>query len=493
MIYVLFEFRSVVAVAKYIAGSLELLIEAGADVDTICLTYEGVLTTPLMTACEVKCCNGPLQLLLMCGADPCKGAGGALHPAISSGQVDKCRLLLLDNTDVLQLRNARGQLPLFAAVDSGISGDLDIVKLLHEEHGLDLLCTDEEGSTLLHKAVLLIEPQPMMTYLLQRGISVNAVDRSGAIALHLAAEHNGLAAVKLLIARDADLTVKTRLGLTALSTAVAFGKDAVAQALIDAGAEVAAAKSSLFGVVRAGMANTVELLLRNGMPTTVRSSERGYDAPLPPLAVAVIHGKAAVVKVLLAAGADTEAVVMRCNTFHSESTVLHIAAASSHLECVRLLLDAGANVGAITRTWAGVSVLHLAVKEGSTAVLQLLLERCEAAGVLPAVMSTRSLMCGCCGHTTPLMFCTEPDKLKLLLAAGADANSTSNVGVSALQVAAAHGHPAAVLCLLIKAGADLHYTSTEVQHYAGMTAADIAAQRGHTLAAALLRRAAEQQ
>jgi uncharacterized protein len=367
---------------------------------------------------------------------------------------------------------------------------LAIVKLLLEEHGLDLRCTDQHGNTLLHSCMLQDQPQQLISYLLQRGLSVNAVNHSGATALHEAAQLDHLAAAELLVARGADATLQSSVGLTALGTAVVCGSAAVAQRLINSGVAVGSAQLAFFGAVTTGAVEMVELLLRNGMPTTVRSVEDGYPEPLPPLAMAVIHGQTAVVRALLAAGADTEAVVMRPDTLHSESTVLHIAAGSTHVECVRALLDAGANISAIPRSWWGPSVLHIAAKQGSDAVLQLLLERAAA---VPALMGTPSFMCSCCGHTPPLMACTEPAKLKLFLAAGADVNATSNVGVSALQVAAAHGHPASVLCLLIKAGADLRYTSTQVHHYSGMTAAQIAAQRGHTLAATLLTRAAEQQ
>jgi ankyrin repeat protein len=280
------------------AGSLELLLNAGADIDTICLTYEGVLTTPLMTACDVKCCDGPLRLLLQRGADPCKGAGGALHPAIRSGQVDKCRLLLAGNTGLLQLRDSSGKLPLFAAVESG---DVRIVRLLHEEHGLDLRCTDQHGNTLLHSCMLQDQPQQLISYLLQRGLSVNAVNHSGATALHEAAQLDHLAAAELLVARGADATLQSSVGLTALGTAVVCGSAAVAQRLINSGVAVGSAQLAFFGAVTAGAVGMVELLLRNGMPTTVRSVEDGYPEPLPPLAMAVIHGQTAVVRALLAA------------------------------------------------------------------------------------------------------------------------------------------------------------------------------------------------
>jgi ankyrin repeat protein len=62
---------------------------------------------------------------------------------------------------------------------------------------------------------------------------------------------------------------------------------------------------------------------------------------------------------------------------------------------------------------------------------------------------------------------------------------TSSTGNTCLHVAALHKRPASVVCLLIKAGVNLHAVNNE-----GRTAAQVAADCGNTLLAALLTRAA---
>jgi ankyrin repeat protein len=113
-------------------------------------------------------------------------------------------------------------------------------------------------------------------------------------------------------------------------------------------------------------------------------------------------------------------------------------------------------------------------------MLQLLL---ECGGT--AVIDNAFPLCGCCGPRSALMLCKQPTEVKVMLAAGADMRLRTATGNTALHVAAQHGYPASVICLLIKAGVDLSAANAD-----GKTAAQVAADSGNTLAAALLGRAA---
>jgi ankyrin repeat protein len=165
---------------------------------------------------------------------------------------------------------------------------------------------------------------------------------------------------------------------------------------------------------------------------------------------------------------------------HNGSTPLLAAAACASAELVQLLLDAGADITA--QHTVGVNVLHSAVENSKRPeVLQLLLEHSSAGAMIDNVAA----LCSCCGSRTVLMKCEFPAHLKLLLAAGADVHKTTDTGNTALHVAAVHKFAAPVLCLLIKAGVDLHVENSDCQ-----TAAEVAADSGNMLAAALLTRAA---
>jgi ankyrin repeat protein len=235
---------------------------------------------------------------------------------------------------------------------------------------------------------------------------------------------------------------------------------------------------------------------------------------LPLLTMAIVSGQLSYVRLLLQRGADVHALNALTQQFTLQNTPLYWctmkrkgaemtallleygaavnsanssgdspllgAAISGDLASARVLIRAGADVGAVCSN--GMTSLHPAARWGHLELLQLLLEHGAA-----AVIDSLSPACGhsSCGKSTALMACDSPAAVKVLLAAGADVHVTTDRGNTALHVAAVHKYPAPVLCLLIKAGVDLHAVNSD-----GKTAAQVAVDSGNTLAAALLTRAA---
>jgi ankyrin repeat protein len=83
------------------------------------------------------------------------------------------------------------------------------------------------------------------------------------------------------------------------------------------------------------------------------------------------------------------------------------------------------------------------------------------------------------------MMSTTVDTVKTLLAAGADVHVSNAAGDTCLHKAARHGLSAPVVCLLIKAGVNLHALNKKSK-----TAAQVARQYGNKLIEQLLNRAA---
>jgi Ankyrin repeats (3 copies) len=135
------------------AGSVEVLLSAGARVDSIGYAPNGSDRSCLMWVAEWTCCTEPLKLLLHKGADPCyvSKADGltALHTAAVHGQPKSCKLLLAAGGTRALNQRVEGMTPLCLAVGTG---QVEVVKVLLK-HGTDLKTVVAQGESLLVTAV----------------------------------------------------------------------------------------------------------------------------------------------------------------------------------------------------------------------------------------------------------------------------------------------------------------------------------------------------
>jgi ankyrin repeat protein len=421
--------------------SLELLLQAGASVNGICKDENGHEDTALTLACKVHCCTAPVRLLLAHGADPAlqlSTGEAALHSAARAGRVIVCEMLLQADGCELEVRDRLGLTPLAYAVRQG---HLRVVELLHRQWGADLSTTHAHG-TLLHLAAASGQ-RSVLEYLLHNGLDVNAATVRAVTPMWVAAQEGKIVAVQTLLEHGASITAVDAQGENALMIAVRQGHTGVVKLLLSSGGSSSQPAVDVNAVSAKGdtalhlaacrdSTDAAALLLQRGASVTV-PTEKGF-------------------------------------------TPLTIAAKGCSVEFVQLLLTAGAELT------VGSPALHAAVSNSKRfAVLKLLLKQSGAA----ALIDTVAKQCDCCGPRTAIMLCEQPEHLKLLLAAGADVHKTTSRGNTALHVAAAHSYPASVICLLIKAGTDLQAVNN-----GDKTAAQVAADSGNTLAAALLTRAA---
>ena len=180
---------------------------------------------------------------------------------------------------------------------------------------------------------------------------------------------------------------------------------------------------------------------------------------------AIEAGDAGCVKTLLADNPDL------ANSFDESGRYLPltIAAYRGHMDIVRLLLDAGADViGA-----GGFAPLHEAASAGHAGIVRLLLERGAAVDSLDEE------------GRTALFFATgegRGEAAKVLILAGANVNHRSRNGVTVLMGAAGHGL-GDIVQMLLDRGADPLIATP-----AGLTALSMAIQKGHAQIAELLLR-----
>ena len=180
-----------------------------------------------------------------------------------------------------------------------------------------------------------------------------------------AAQQQDWVAARRLIGSGADVNTAQADGATALAWAAHWNERDVAGLLLAAGANVNAAND--LGVTPLALACVnasvpmVETLLENGgNPNLARTTGE------TPLMTAARTGSARVVQLLLARGANPNA-----NDTRTKHTALMLAIAEGHIDIVRTLVDAGADVHA--KSAGGFTPLLFAARHGSRASSEILL------------------------------------------------------------------------------------------------------------------------
>jgi ankyrin repeat protein len=214
----------------------------------------------------------------------------------------------------------------------------------------DLLkATDPGGSTLLHHAAGFGKLETM-TWLIDRGLDVNAKNRRNSTALHWAIHDE--AKVRLLLSRGAAVNVRQAEGRTPLSLAATLGNGAsTLRLLLEHGADpaigAANGQTALMAAAVRGDVESMQLLLDRKADVNAKNGA-GETA----LMFAAANGSPAAVRLLLDRGADAKIRSKR------NETALGNAATAGVEDTVRLLLDHGAEVN--VRNIRGFSPLMLA-------------------------------------------------------------------------------------------------------------------------------------
>ncbi|CAJ1458194.1 unnamed protein product, partial [Effrenium voratum] len=184
--------------------------------------------------------------------------------------------------------------------------------------------------------------------------------------LHAAARHGHCAALQLLLAARAECDKAGIDGTRALHYAAKYGHLDSVRCLIEArsaldGAEGARGCTALLLAAEADHGRVAQALLEAGADVNW-TNFRGES----PLNSAAAAGLVEVVQLLLASGADLE------SASNDGAGPLHVASSNGHLEVVRVLVGAGADKD--KADCFGAAPLHVAAEQGQLAVVQYLLE-----------------------------------------------------------------------------------------------------------------------
>jgi ankyrin repeat protein/catechol 2,3-dioxygenase-like lactoylglutathione lyase family enzyme len=220
----------------------------------------------------------------------------------------------------------------------------------------------------------------MVRLLIGYGADVFAVDSAaGASVLHKACQGGSVEVVKQLVAAGAFVdAVAATTGHTPLMDALWFKFPSIVEYLLDAGAGLNLSTHYGFSLQEHFAyelaVNTIgkdqlliaEQLLKDRLAadTAAAKSQR--------LLAAVVADDFEEVQRLLAADAAIDERAPRLNGFNDGHTALHVAARDGHTSIVTLLLAAGADVNAVEPVFGAVP-LHKAVYNGHADITQLLL------------------------------------------------------------------------------------------------------------------------
>lgn len=283
-----------------------------------------------------------------------------LYLAAQEGFLGIVKLLVANKADI-EFSYRDGFTPLYIAAQMG---RLEIVKFLHEK-GAKINITCRNGSSPLYIAMQ--EGKfAVVDYLLTQGAKHNTDFRAGFTPLYVGARNGHLACVERLLAEKPRVDAHDLEGSTPLYVAAQNGKHEICGALLEAGANAESKFLSIYTALYIASQNghdKVVYLLCSKRPDLLINyvALNGSTA----LYVAAENGNLECVKILLQFGADANI------GYLAGYTPLYVAAQKGHYSIVETLLKYGADVNRKTRR--GATSLYVATQNKHKDIIQLLL------------------------------------------------------------------------------------------------------------------------
>jgi ankyrin repeat protein len=361
---------------------MDLLLQRGADVRA----KDAKGNTPLHIAIPAGNHRAALEMLLSHGADPNtrdEHGESPLHILISLNRNAEVIAALLAGGADVSIRNIDGKTPLYLAVQENRIDNIAVLL----RHNSDLFAADNDGVTPLELA--LRENSPAVSSLITEE-TAQKNDSEGNTALHIAVKaHADTAITSLILDRKALVNARNKAGDTALHLAVRDDLQSTGELLIDRGADIFASNANgetpLYlsfpekippGKAREWIINSATIMARDGAGNSILhyAAQWKLDTHIPmivskginpnvpnamgepPLFMAVKVDARNTVLALLAAGANIDARDSQGNSS------LHAAVRWNAVNAAQTLISKAANVDA--HALNGKTALHDAIRWG---------------------------------------------------------------------------------------------------------------------------------
>lgn len=446
----------------------DMLFEYGAAVNP----RDKQLETPLFDALKAPDPVAMLDFLLKAGLDAdIANADGRipLHAAAESGGTAAIRRLL-ESTGNPNRPDKKGYQPLHVACEKNT---VEAVQAVLFER-VAVFSASSDGDTCLHLAAARTDTTDVAQYLLKTEAAglVNAVNINGRSPLHTAVRREHEALARAMIDAGANVNLPDNTGATPLHEAAEVNSLKMAKLLIENGADVAKSHAlrrvtPLILAIKNDSRAMVDLLMRHDADPSQADAD-GHT----PLMAAAYRAADSIVTLLLGAGADAKArdrlgrnVLQHCNSNVKAATL-------------NKLIDAGAEADG-RDNWKR-SPLLSAIMDHNQALAQVLLERKVDANAqdeqgnapLNVALQRRQtglidalLKAGASPNTkerwsqqTPLHIACAAGlerEAEKLIDAGADLTAKDNQGRTPLHLAVLNSYTSAtIVTALLKKGAD---------------------------------------
>ena len=357
------------------ASVVRMLLKAGAKVDAsvvaVHIAADGTFgETALFSASK----NGQTEIvnaLLAAGANLNTAVEGCvpLHIAAKNGHVEVVKVLLAKEASQVNAASANGSGPLYFASQNGHS---EVVQILLAT-GAQVNGSNKLGKTSVQAAAQNGHTM-IVAMLLAAGAEVNSADNDGSTSLHRACEHGHIEVVKLLLAAHADKAKSNNKGKTALQIAITLSHTSIVQLLsaanvlipaesnpVDLRSHFDASANKTDKDVRSPYSTAAGQVAESLLAASGHEDKKNKEA-VTPLFSAAQNGHVHVVQELINAKVDCDETCTFRGTlppikalfFHKDSlkkeavwnnsTPLQIAALNGHVQIVRLLSEAGADL-----------------------------------------------------------------------------------------------------------------------------------------------------